>query len=401
MIKNQIQKIMKKISFFLLSFLFIVFSGCQKDDSTDPENNDDNNNSNIENVDFLAYYKPNSENVLGTEKLIALISVRNGELSYSAYLNVYPQTSMIANCDINDNTLVIGLNSADFENKGAYLVLDQESAYYLPLIEPEQTSDYAYYQPTTGDVSDNGYIIFSEATNDISYGDEYNPYLLRFNPSDNTYQVAPDITPFTLAQPEVGSDTEKGIISRNIFASPDGRYAYGYVDAMGTEGGGIHWDYNILYKYDFETQQYTRLGDANDDDASIIAMTSDRRYIIYSNHSDTKVLDLETGNITYTDMNTVNVQKNAWGPNGCCVGTSNSDLYYKDFVNNTEYVVCSSSGYGWIYNTMFSANNDKIYFLLEGTDANFLCVTSGITEGSTYDTIGSVPLEMHDMIMVK
>lgn len=393
---------MKKISLLLLSIVLVMFFGCQKDDNTNPENNDDNNsNTNPENVDFLAYYRPDSENVLGDKKLIALISVRDGELSYSAYLNVYPETSMIENCDVNGNTLVIGLDSDDFENKGAYLVLDQESAYYLPLIEPEQTSDYAYYQTTTGDVSDNGFIIFSEATNDISYGDEYNPYLLRFNPSDDTYQVAPDITPFTLAQPEVGSDTEKGIISRTIFASPDGRYAYGYVDAMGTEGGGIHWDYNILYKYDFETQQYTRLGDATDDDASIIAMTSDRRYIIYSNHSDRKVLDLATGNITFTDINTVNVKKNAWGLNGCCVGTSNSDLYYKDFANNREYIVCSSSGYGWIYNTMFSANDEYIYFLLEGNDVNYLCVTNGISEGSTYDTIGSIPLEIRDMILVK
>lgn len=393
---------MKKFSFLLISFVFIAFFACQKDDTTDPENNDNNNTgSNIENVDFLAYYVPNSDQVLGDQKLIAHISIRDGELSYSSYLNVYPQNSMIENCDVNGNTLVVGLNSADFENRGAYLVLDEESAYYLPLIEPSQSSDYAYYQPTTGDVSDNGYIIFSEATNDISYGDEYNPYLLRFNPSDNTYQVAPDITAFTLAQPEVGSDTEKGIISRTIFASPDGRYAYGYVDAMGTEGGGIHWDYNILYKYDFETQQYTRLGDPNDDDASIISMTSDRRYIIYTNHSDTKVLDLETGNVTFTDMNTINVKKNAWGLNGCCVGTSNSDLYYKDFVNNREYIVCSSSGYGWIYNTIFSANDKYIYFLLEGTEANYLCVTSGIAEGSTYDTIGSVPLEINDMILVK
>ncbi len=389
---------MKKPLFLLLGIIFFAFPGCEKDDNTSP---DDGNPGSSVNVEFLAYYKPGSEKVLGAEKLIALISVKNGELSYSAYLNAYPEKGMIDNCDINNNTMVLGLKASDFDNNGAYMNLDDPSAYYIPLVEATGSGDYSYFQPTTGDVSDNGYIIYSSATNDASYGDEYKPFLMRFNPSDNTYKIAISPTAFVVGQPEQGSDTEVGQIARTIFASPDGRYAYGSADALGTSGGSIHWDYSILSKYDFDLDKYTRLGSPDDDDVSIKGMTSNRRYILYSNHSDTKLLDLETGNITTTDMNTVNVKKNAWGTYGPCVGTSNGDLYYKDFVNNNEYVVCSSPGYGWIYNTMFSKNGNYIYFLLEGNDENYLCVTNGVEEGSSYDTISPVPLEFQDMIMVK
>ncbi len=387
---------MNKIGFLIIGIVLIAFSGCKKDDPS-PDGND----SGFENVEFLAYYKPGTEKVLGDEKLIAKITVANGELSYSSFSNAYPQRGMLANCDINNNLMVLGLDASEFDNQGAYMGIDDPISNYLPLVEASENSDYPYFQTETGDVSDNGYIIYSSATNDANYGDEYRPFLLRFNPSDNTTQIAESPTSFVTGQPEKGDDTEVGQIARTIFASPDGRYAYGSADALGTNFGSLHWDYSILYQYDFDLMEYTRLGGPDDDDVAIQGMTSDRRYIVYSNNNKTQVLDLETGTITYTDMNTVNVKKNAWGINGPCVGTSNSDLYYKDFVNNLEYIVCSSPGYGWIYNTMFSKNDNYIYFLLEGNDQNYLCVSSGIEEGSSYDTISPIPLEFKDMVMIK
>jgi len=375
----------------------VAITGCKKDDTGSP---DDDNPGNSDNVQFLAYYKPDSKSTLGDDKSIYLVTVKDGELSYSNFLNAYPEDGMTSDCDINNNVMVLGLKASDFDNKGAYMKLNEESAYYLPLVEPSESSDYAYFQTSTGDVADNGIIIYSSATNDKSYGDEYTPYLLRFNPSDNTYDVAESPNSFVLSQPEVGDDTEAGLLQRTLFASPDGKYAYGQVDGYGVDGGSYHWDFEILFKYDFEQKTYTRLGGADDNDVTITAMTSDRRYILYSNNGTKKLLDLQTGNISTTDMHTINVKKNSWGKNGCCVGASTGDLYYKDFVNNKEILVCNT-GYGWAYNAMFSKNESKIYFLKEGSDENYLCVTSGVSEGSTYDTIGALPTAFYDMVMVK
>ncbi len=205
---------MKQSGLVLLGIMLLFLLGCNKDDDISKENE---NPGITENVEFLAYYKPGTEKVLGSDKSIVLISVNNGELAYSVYLNAYPESGMIDNCDINNNVMVLGLNSRDFDNKGAYKNLNDPDAYYLPLIEPSQSSDYSYFQTGTGDVSDNGYIIYSDATNDMNYGDEYKPYLMRFNTSDGTSEMAISANSFVLGQPERKSDTEVGQITRTIF----------------------------------------------------------------------------------------------------------------------------------------------------------------------------------------
>ena len=362
---------------------------------------DPNKESNLNAVSFLAAYEPKNDKVLGDEPLVALLKYENGKISYSAFLNAYPPKGMVNNADINNNILAMGLHS-DFNDigaRGVYMDLSAENAFYLPLVEASQESDYSYFNGGTANVSDNGYVIYSSATNDKYYGDEYRPFLVRFNPSNDQTDIAISPKAFALGQPEKGSDTEMAQFNRNIFCSPDGKYAYGHLEAYGTEGGGIHWDYNILFKYDFDAEEYTRLGDVNDDDVSIIAMGSDRTWILYTNNYDYKVLNLTTGNIANTTMNTVNVKKNSWGPNGACVGSTARNLWYKDFVNNSEIVVCQTDGTP--SNTMFSESGNKIFFTLSDYTNKYLCVTESLEEGCNYDTLGTIPLEFYDMIMIK
>lgn len=377
--------------------LVISLTFCSDDDNpVDPEK--ENNSSS---VSFLASYEPDDDKVLGSERLVALLKYENNEISYSAFLNAYPPRGMVNNADINNNILAMGLHS-DFNDVGArgvYLELSADNAYYLPLVQASQESDYSYFNGGTATVSENGYVIYSSATNDKYYGDEYRPYLMRYNTATDEADIAISPKGFALDQPEKGSDTEMAQFNRNLFCSTDGKYAYGHLEAYGTEGGGIHWDYNILFKYNFDTEEYTRLGDSDDNNVSIIAMGSDRTWILYTNNYSYKVLNLATGNITNTTMNTVNVKKNSWGKNGACVGATTGRLYYKDFVNNTEIVVCNTDGTP--SNAMFSANENKIYFTLGDYYNKYLCVTESLAEGCSYDTLGAIPIEFYDMIMVK
>lgn len=382
------------ISSFLL--LIFVFSNCS-DDGNPVDPNDSKNSTE---ASFLAFYKPSSTKILGESKLIAKLTVKGKEINYSAFLNAYPDGDGLVNhCDIQNNLLAMDPYWRDFDNKGIYMELDAENAYYLPLVDPSQDSDYSYFNSGTAKVSENGYIIYSSATNDKYYGDEYRPFLVRYNPSNDQTDVAISPKAFALGQPEKGSDTEMAQFNRNIFCSTDGKYAYGHLEAYGTEGGGIHWDYDILFRYDFDAKEYKRLGDSDDDDASIIAMGSDRNWILYSNHSDYKVLNLTTGNITTTTMNTINVRKNSWGKNGACVGSTSGKLYYKDFVNDREIVVCETEGSP--SNAMFSEKGDKIFFTLSDYTNKYLCVTESLEEGCNYDTLGTYPTEFYDMVLIK
>lgn len=387
-----------KRTLFITSFLLliVVLSNCSDDGN--PVDPNDSNNSNE--ASFLAFYKPGNTKILGANKLLAKLTVKGKEISYSTFLDVYPDGDGLVNhCDIQNNMLAMDPFWRDFDNQGICMELTSDTYQYLPLVDPSHDSDYSYFNGRTANVSHNGYIIYSSATNDKYYGDEYRPFLLRHNPKDDKTDIAVDPKQFALSQPEKGSDTEMAQFNRNIFCSTDGKYAYGHLEAYGTEGGGIHWDYNILFRYDFDAKEYKRLGDSEDDNVSIIAMGSDRTWILYSNNYDHKVLNLTTGNITKTTINTVNVKKNSWGKNGACVGATNGKLYYKDFVNNQEIVVCNTAGTP--SNTMFSKNGDKIFFTLSDYSNKYLCVTESLEEGCNYDTLGTYPTEFYDMVMIK
>jgi hypothetical protein len=110
---------------------------------------------------------------------------------------------------------------------------------------------------------------------------------------------------------------------------------------------------------------------------------------------------LETNTISFPTAidNLVNVRENSWGINGPCVGSTAGNIWFKDFVNDKEILVCTLSGSP--YNCMFSKDGKKIFFTLNGSDHKYLCITSGIEENSTYDTIGSFPNEFDYLVMVK
>lgn len=384
------------LSFSLLFMLIFVILNCSDDGNpVDP-----NDTINSAEASFLVFYKPSSTKILGANKLLVKLTVKGKEISYSEFLNVYPDGDGIVNhCDIQNNMLAMDPYWRDFDNQGIYMKLSDNNYEYLPLVDPSSDSDYSYFNGRTANVSHNGYIIYSSATNNKYYGDQYRPFLLRYNPTDGKTDIADSPKQFALSQPEKGSDTEMAQFNRNIFCSPDGKYAYGHLEAYGTEGGGLHWDYNILFRYDFDAREYKRLGDSSDDDVSIIAMGSDRTWILYFNGNDYKVLNLTTGNITYTTINTVNVKKNSWGKNGACVGATNGKLYYKDFVNDQEIVVCETEGTP--YNAMFSQNGDKIFFTLSDYSNKYLCITESLEEGCSYDTLGTFPTEFYDMVLIK
>lgn len=373
----------------ILSVLLLV--NCSKDEDLF---------SDSKNVDFLAFYKPSSENILGENKLVAKLSLNKGELSYSTFLEVYPGSSMSSDCAINNNKMAMGLEWRAFDNQGMYMDLDDDEYEYLPLATPRNDNYYSFFNGGTQNVSDNGYVIYIAGTNNIYYGDEGRRNLMRYNPANGELISIPSPVEFALSQPEKGGDTDFAQFNTNIFASTDGRYAYGHIEAFGTEGGGIHWDYEFLFQYDFENMEFTRLGDADDNDVSIYAMTLDRKYLIYSNNGLMKMLNVVTGAISFPDpdMNLVNVKKNSWNNYGACVGTTAGRLLYKNFVNNTETVVCDM--YGRIKNAMFSKSGDQIYFIID-SDEKYLCLTEGLVEDSPYDTLCVIPQEFYDILLIK
>lgn len=388
---------MKKVTIFISVILFMLFLSFCSDDNNPTDPNDENNNN--EELSFLAYHYPGSEKLLGENYLIAKLVVKNGEITYSSFLDVYPGNSIINDCDINNNVFAMGLFFRDFDYQGIYMNLDESNYQYLPRVEPSDERHWSWFVTGTENVSNNGYIVYLSGTGHVSYSDANENILMRYNPSNDKTDIAISPNSFAVGQPEKGDDTEAGAIGTNIFCSPDGKYAYGRIRAWGVDGGVNHYDYEILFKYDFDAQKYTRLGDTDDNDVEIKAMGSDRTWILYSNDGEYKLLNLTTNNITYTDMHTINIKRNSWNNYGACVGSTAGNIWYKDFVNNQEILVCHPGGK--TYNAMFSKDGGKIYFILYDYENQYLCVTENLTENCNYDTLGTIPNEIHDMIMIK
>ncbi len=383
---------MKKLTFFLI-VIFVLMSHCEKSATKSDKDNDGS-------VQFLAFYEPDEAQLLGENKQIAQLNITNNECNYSSFMSIYPYgNNLVKYSDINSDRMVLGLHS-DFNDgrstQGVAIKISDKSQDYLPLVQPDQDSDYPYFMGQATRVSDNGMILYMTATNDKSYGDEYRPYLIRYNPETKEHQIAASPESFTLNQPEKGDDTETGQIDRSIAISPDGRYAYGVVEAYGVSGN-IHWDYEILFQYDFETEQYKRLGDEDDSDVSFIGMTRDGKHIIYSNHSDRKIYNLETETtsvVSISGYGPIPIQMNNYG----FCDNSTTGIYYYNYVQNEAVKVIHSYYTG---NAQFSEDEESIYFTMKGDEENYLCKSIDLQEDTEWDTLAAIPKEFSDIMLIR
>jgi hypothetical protein len=389
----------KNYAFYLLAVLFVasIVVSCETDDDLGAG---DGNNS-VDKMSLIAYYKPGDQFAMDDQKQLAILNVDNGDLSFSGFASVYPERdNFYKNADLSGDFLALALHN-DFDDGysslGICINIATEETFNLPLVTPQEESDYAYFQSGTARASENGYVIYSSATNDKSYGDEYRPYLIRYNAQTNESRIAVSPKSFVLSQPEKKTDTETGQFNRTIYISPEGRYVYGVLEAYGVSGN-IHWDYDILYQYDFESEQYTRLGEEGDDNVSIVGLTADGNKVVYMNNGKTKIHDISTDLVTQKDLyySGSSIPKQ-WNNNGLC-SSATTGIYYEDFVNDTEIKVLNEYGTG---NVFFSENGGNIYFTLDGSETNYFCKTQGLLENSLYDTICALPKEFVNVFVLE
>ena len=389
--------------FVVLTIILLFLLQCDSDSSPTESNGGDGPGNSPTAMQFLAFYEPDGENVMGDSKQIVSIEVQSGEASYSAFHDLYPyRDNLFSYSDFNENVLAMGLHyniykDMGYGSKGVFIDMATGDHRELPMVAPSQDSDYSYFLSSTSRVSDNDMILYLSATNDKSYGDEYRPYLIRYNTADNTHQVAASPESFVLNQPEKGDDTETGQINRYVCISPDGRYAYGVVEAYGVSGN-IHWDYEILFQYDFETEEYKRLGEEGDDDVNFYGMSRDGKYLIYANNHVKKLYNTATESVSEIDfrpshgLSPVEIKDNGF----CNDGTTG--IYFWDFLNNQEIKVIHT------YNTedaQFTNAGDAILFTLEGSDTNYICISEDLSEDTNWDTLGMVPKEFSDIKLIR
>lgn len=362
--------------------------------------------------DQFLLLQTNSDKKLADGAQLSLMEVnRKGEAEITSIGNIYPPKSLRENADIFSERIALGLHS-DFNTdgsskltNGAWLDITGSNWNELPLLPSNSESLYSYFDVSTPKVSKSGHIFYHSSSNNKWYGDEYRPVLVRYNPKseqlDAIYRNA--VEGFVLSQPEKGWDTETGQITRQFFPSLDGRYVYGQIDAYGVNGGSIHWDYKLLFKYDFETETFTRLGDAEDRNIGILGITADKEYVAYSNYASgayTRKIVNTTTNVTqvYTLSGGQGyAHPSRWNNNGYCSGETNNTISVYNLKTNMVSTIKTSSRPNF---TQFSKTDDIIYFMIGDSEKNYLCKTSDLTETATIDTVCTLPLNLVDFLVI-
>lgn len=390
--------------FHFIGIIFIgimLLSSCAIDEPL-------NNKKDSEPKFLLLNYSDN--NKLETGAYISLLEIKKGDAEVTPLDEIFPNNSLSANADIKNNRVVMGLHSSfNTEGKsrrsvGIWFDILATSWYELPLLPSGSENRYTYFDVATGKVSESGYIFYLSSSNDISYNDQYRASLVRYNPDNDVLEQADHPEAFVLEQPEVGGDTETGQFKRDFYPSSDGRYVYGVIEAFGVSGGAYHWDFEILFKYDFQLNRYTRIGDSEDKHVTIIGMNSSRTELCYTSKIDgsyvRKFVNTETNNVkdvTITGgQNLYNTSR--WNSNGYCSGETNNTIGVYDLMTDSKHNIHTPSR---PYHAQFGPNGDNIYFMMMSTTGSYLCKTSDITESATIDTICALSTTVNEFLIVK
>ena len=336
---------------------------------------------------------------------LSLLKVKNGEPTYKTLNGLYPVTNLRSNVEINNNVAIIGLHT-DFnvpgtnrQTNGAWFNIADGAYENLPLL-PAGQGRYSYFLAGTEKVSKSGHVFYLSASNVADYHDQYRASLVRYNPKTRKLDTALDPASFAVNQPEKGWDTETGQFTKVFYPSSDGRYVYGAIETFGVNGGSIHWDYKILFKYDFDLNVYTRLGGTEDNNVFVLGITSDGNSLFYQNAPDRKVVNVNSNTINKLTISGGQGYANTsrWNSFSYCSGETNNTIGIYNIVSDVKQILKTSS---YPEYAQFSADGKKIYFMIESSKGKYLCRTSDLTSGTVIDTLCTLSSNVNEFMVIK
>lgn len=251
----------------------------------------------------------------------------------------------------------------------------------LPLVPTPEEDRYTAIQGASIQVSPSGHVFYvTEDKSDYYFTDDYQYYVIRFNPetevTDSTDQQTKET--FLRAQPETVDryDNIHSLISNTIYPSDCGRYVYGTIKPRsyyaGTwYGAGPYY----LFEYDFETGTFRRLGEEEDSkDHTLIGITKDSHYLLYQHDGIRKRLNIETKQITILENAPGgSTKRTSWNDQGFVyvAGGTHSSLYYYNMITDEESIKIArqpniAGAYNYIYKIQpqVSSDGNELYFIL-------------------------------------
>lgn len=395
-----------------------VFSGCEdllglvEDDDSDDESAFDGKSR------FIALHLD--------EPSLSQLSIHDGEPVFSPLSDMYPyrydgggsqwkQSFHQAN-QVLGFTLHQDLSEEVEDNTrwtGVWMDLEDGEAHDLPRLNPcldfgydSGCNRFSFTRRNSVRVGTCGNIFYVAASQYSTLGwsgGERRYRLVRLDPRTENYEKSPLITPFTLEQPEIDPDRYGlGTISDQIFPSTCGRYVYGRTAGWGISGGSLIASRGVLFRYDFEEEEFSRVEEV-DYDFDPRYVTADNRYLLYYDGGARQSMryDMQTGQVSEIENAHVagSIHQTGINDRGTAGGAYPlREIWYNDVV--ADEIIKIPVPHNLPRGVQFSADGSYLYFRYDHEEENLLLRTSDLTDQATVEELAVLPEDVRIMAVL-
>ncbi len=401
--------IMKKIFYLPAIILFLIIStlSCEKDDASPASK-----------YDFIALHLEDASN---DHPYLSLMRIRNGEAEFTHLTDEYPYRYDQWKRGIHQSNGILGFTlhedlSERVTNQfgeqlirwtGVWMDLGDGKVHELPTLNSctdfgydPGCDRYSYTQRNSVRIGKSGHVFYvaMSAYKAGGWHDEPGHRLVRLDPKTGEYEMAPMISSWTLSQPEIDAN-RYGLarISENIYPSTCGRYVYGRTVAWGISGGNLIASRGIMFRYDFDNEQYSRVNNVGYG-FDPMYITADNNYLVYLDTeaaaaSRDKKLNMNTGTVSVLHTarhaaNTTQNQVNNYGRVGAGSGYPLREFGFFNVVDDQQINISVPTH---TTSNTISSDGNYVYFRYRFEDTNYLLRTSDLTEQATVDTVAVLP----------
>ena len=398
------------IAFIL--FLGVTFWSCESDD-TSPDS------------DFSAQHQfvaMNWNEDSDDPPSFSLLSIDNGDLDFTPLTDTYPLPATGTSSNFRSwkqsfhqakgflgFTLHSDLSETVTNNygqeltrwTGAYMDMRDGEVHELPTLSActdfgyssTDCNRYSYTQRHSVRIGASGHVFYiaESAYHSATWHDERRYRIVRLDPQTGDYDVSPLISDWTLSQPEINADRYGLANISDLLPSACGRYVYGTTTAWGISGGSLIASNALLFRYDFNSEQYSRVEEVPYD-ITLYYITADDRYIVYRNNRERSNYryDTQTGRVTQIREASIGFSYQTMVNNNGGIGGAYPlrQLWHGDAVTDHTFKISVPNHPD---RPVFSADGTQVYFRYRNCEMNYLLRLSDLTEEATVDTVAVLP----------
>ncbi len=378
--------------FLLLAFSFALLHSCETDDTSPAETSQ-----------FLSLHVPGDD--IDPDSYLGIMTISGGEPVFEKLADVYPRRHYRWDryVSVSEDLVALSLHAelcpesysgTGVRRRGVWIDVNTGQLDTLPVL-PAGTAfgfdsnqyRWSFINDQQIRVSESGHVLYWSCSHELHYSDQYRERMVRYHPATGEKEAAYKPHDFVVSQPEVTNPNLEAGKLRATFLSRDGRFAYGAVQAEGVDFGQVIWGSTFLFKYDFETHEYTRLCEEGDGFSHLYGMTDDSKHLYVNFDGTRKLFNIETGATTTLDLPSADKTNRVfWSDEGYLSDPTLNILRYYDFFQS-ELVEISIPN--WARSPQFSHDNSYAYFGLRDTD--LLLRTNNLTEEAQVDTVTTLP----------